>query len=248
MPDEHDERDREREREEALTEERDREERDREREREGLRREDRYAGSRFDWVSFLLGLLLGLALLAVLWFFTGSQRIGQGQAPQQVVYASRTWAAEGEARTIDDSEFVRVDAADGYPIYVRRSQSQPYTIIYIREGDNTYQPYQPVTSPPIQEPDGGTTTPTTQEPTTPTPQELAQQRADKLTKQVVINGRTWAKQNLVSGENLDLERYGTYTVGGFNVYKEVQTPENMLNDIYAGVGSGMYVHYRKAAV
>ncbi len=139
-----------------------------------------------------------------------------------------------------------MDTADGISIYVRRNQSRPYAVIYIREGENTYQSYQPVASFPGPQAGGGSTaTPTIQEPTVATPQDIAQQRANKLVKQVIINGQTWNKENLVSGENLDLERYGTYTVGRFNVYKEVQTPENMLNDIYVGVGSGLYVHYHK---
>ncbi|MFA7372856.1 MAG: hypothetical protein WC074_04745 [bacterium] len=240
MPGEY-ERDRERAKEEEA-EERDRGER-RAKERE---REEQYYRSGFDWISFLLGFLLGMALLAVLWFFTGSQRISQGQAPQQIAYASRIWTAAGGLQKINDSEFIQVDTADGISIYVRRNQSRPYAIIYVKEGENTYQSYQPVAGSSGQQTGGGrTTTPSVQEPTAATPQDIAQQRANKLVKEVIINGQTWNKENLVSGENLDLERYGTYTVGSFNVYKEVQTAENMLNNIYVGVGAGMYVHYRK---
>lgn len=216
--------------------------------RNGRRRnQNDYERRGFDWVPFLLGLLLGLALLAVLWFFTGSRRVTEGEMPDQIVYADRIWVTQGEAQTIDDDQMTRVAEAGEHPIYVRRRQSQPYTVIFIREGDNVYQPYQPQPQPqPEPEPTPTPTpTPTPQPENNDQPPDMARQRAERLPAEVTVGGTAWVKESLMDVGGIDLERYGNFTVNGFRVYREAGVSDEMLNNLYVGVGSGMYVRYRR---
>lgn len=226
-----------------MADEREREEMRPERGREEARRgygdgEGFYGRGGFDWVSFLLGLLLGIVALGVIWFFTESDRREAETPPTQIIFEDRRWDADDTAN-VDDAGMRRIGSANGVNVYVQRDQSPPYTVIYVRQNDNVYRSYSPTDQ--TEQPTDGD-----QEPEEPSEEEQAREIADQLPTQVAIGQYTWTRGDLVKADAVGaLERYDNITVNNRQVYRPAgeQDPEQ----VYVNVGTDMCVRYNRMA-